>query len=110
MKFLLLILILSSVASVLYYLWTLRSLLSTDRVCLRCKSRSLTRSPRNSLEHRISKQLDCRKFRCMSCGWSGLIRVSKTPETGKVSRQTDPVSSSAMDIAIPPILGNSPSE
>lgn len=109
-KFILLLILFSGFLGVVYQLWKFRSLLSTDRRCANCKSPTITRSPRSNFDRQISQYVDCRKFRCMSCGWAGLIRVNPNQEAEKDSKQPDPVSSSGMDIAIPPILGNSTTE
>jgi hypothetical protein len=52
-----------------------RSLLLRDRKCPHCKSQlGLERTPRTGLDRSIGHYISSRKYRCVHCGWKGLIR------------------------------------
>lgn len=53
----------------------LRSLLLRRRCCPRCgATHSLTRSPRRKLDRLLSRVIDCRRYKCLTCWWKGLLR------------------------------------
>lgn len=52
-----------------------RSLFLRDRRCPHCKSQiGLERTPRTAAERSIGHHIPSRKYRCIQCGWKGLIR------------------------------------
>ena len=51
------------------------SLLSRKRSCPRCRhSLSLTRKPRNKFDRLVGRFVDSRRYKCLACQWTGLLR------------------------------------
>lgn len=81
----------------------LRSLRLRERRCPRCGSQSSPRRiPRGLVDRVISLFVGCRRYKCASCLWSGLIRDSATKPTG------EPATLSDLEIPVMPELPPTP--
>lgn len=75
-------LLLAIAASV--YAARLRSLLLNERCCPTCGPKSsLSRIPRQLTDRLIGGVIACRRYQCLSCRWSGLIRDRATKPSGR---------------------------
>ncbi len=87
--------VLASILGFVFVVWPLRSLLFRKRRCLRCKLQSsLMRVPRQKSDRFLGKIINCRRYKCLSCNWTGLFR----DDPSKSSSGSAPTST---DIEIP---------
>lgn len=68
----------------------LRSLLSPHRRCPCCGSETnLTRVPRVRVDRFLGRTVNCRRYRCLACLWSGLLREEKGRSSVSASASSD---------------------
>lgn len=57
----------------------------TKTVCPRCSSTRVKRSRTRNLRERIMKHFDKKAYRCLDCGWRGILRVKKMDGHGAMA-------------------------
>ena len=59
---------------------TVRSLSSRQQRCPRChNSFSLKRTPRSQFDRFLGRLIESRRYQCLVCRWSGLLREESAP-------------------------------
>ncbi|WP_422931749.1 hypothetical protein [Singulisphaera sp. PoT] len=83
-------LIASLLVSAVGVLAPLRSLGVRSRICPKCaNSNRLTRTPRKPFDRAVGLLVAVRRYRCLSCQWSGLLREAAVKTADPNGSRTD---------------------
>ncbi|MBF0395637.1 MAG: hypothetical protein HQK78_02605 [Desulfobacterales bacterium] len=53
-------------------------------ICPKCESKRIKRSHTRTFKEKFLKNFNRRNFRCLDCGWRGIIKVKYTKEKEKL--------------------------